>query len=62
MPKMTTKTGPPKMTVTTLTGPHIDEMIERALRKGFQEQARNLETYLTDIDRRLNFLEGKRRP
>tara|TARA_R110000751_G_scaffold31094_4_gene79094 strand:+ start:220 stop:447 length:228 start_codon:yes stop_codon:yes gene_type:complete len=61
MPKTTTKTNPPKTTV-TLTGEHIDGMIERALRKGFQDQARNLETYLTDIDRRLNFLEGKGRP
>lgn len=62
MPKTTTKKTTKTSTTTELTSEHIADMIERALRQGLGEQARDLETHLRDIDSRLNFLEGKGRP
>ena len=59
--KTTTKTtklaGTPEVSITSA---HITEMIDRALRQGFHDQARDLETHLTDIDVRLRALENKR--
>lgn len=60
--KSTTKAPTTPLTTSTLTSDHVADMIERALRQGFGEQARDLEAHLKDIDRRLNFLEGKGRP
>jgi len=64
MPKTTTtkttKIGTPE--TPGLQADHVADMIDRALRQHLQAQARELETHLIDIDRRLNFLEGKGRP
>lgn len=67
MPKTTTtkttkitKEGDPLLV--GLQAEHVTDMIDRALRHHLQVQARELETHLIDIDRRLNFLEGKGRP
>tara|TARA_R110002110_G_scaffold5048_1_gene25682 strand:+ start:87 stop:323 length:237 start_codon:yes stop_codon:yes gene_type:complete len=64
MPKTTTtkttKIGTPAPA--GLQVDHVADMIDRALREHLQAQARELEGHLTDIDRRLNFLEGKGRP
>ena len=54
--KTTKSTGVP---VDTVTSDHVAEMIDRALRQGFHDQARDLETHLTDIDARLRALENK---
>tara|TARA_R100001443_G_scaffold87792_1_gene94338 strand:- start:683 stop:913 length:231 start_codon:yes stop_codon:yes gene_type:complete len=62
MPKTTTKKTTKTATTTELTTEYVADMIERALRRGLGEQARDLETHLRDIDSRLNFLEGKGRP
>lgn len=39
----------------------IKEIVDELLRTAMREQARNLETHLKDIDRRLKELEKRRR-
>ena len=63
MPKTTTKLTEKTAPETPgLQSDHVADMIDRALRQHLQAQARELESHLIDIDRRLNFLEGKGRP
>lgn len=58
--KTTTKSTTSTTTTTaTLTKDHVTDMIDRALRQGFHDQARDLETHLRDIDARLRVLENK---
>ena len=63
MPKTTTrKTSAPTPTFTTphLTRSDVREMVEEIVRTAISQQARELETHLTNIHERILKLETKR--
>jgi hypothetical protein len=62
MPKKTTtapSTADATTTESTITVARVEDIVDRNLRKSFQEQARELELHLKDIDKRLKALERK---
>ena len=59
MPKKTTTVSRKATKKTPVTVAKVEDIVDKSLRKGLQDQARELESHLSDIDKRLRALEGK---
>jgi len=59
MPKKTTTVSRKATEKTLITVAKVEDIVDKSLRKALQDQARELESHLSDIDKRLRALEGK---
>jgi len=59
MPKKTTTVSRKATKKTPVTVAKVEDIVDKSLRKALQDQARELESHLSDIDKRLRALEGK---
>ncbi len=59
MPKKTTTVSRKATKKTPVTVAKVEDIVDKSLRKVLQDQARELESHLSDIDKRLRALEGK---
>ena len=58
MPKKTTTVSRKATKKTPVTVAKVEDIVDKSLRKGPPDQTRELESHLSDIDKRLRALEG----